>query len=179
MLLREEARARGLRVLERDSRSHSGVDGGSEYCERHVARTRVSAVASARTRVWRCPCRSGRPMWCARARRASCDTWQRARHDSDATLGVRALRTWHLRRAGVCTEILDRSAALHSPRTARSPGRPDSAAFFIRFFPIVSHRDRGAGAFLTSTPLSASCRRSKERLRVARLAPILACRSPG
>ena len=152
MLLREEARARGLRVLERDSRSHSGVDGGSEYCERHVARTRVSAVASARTRVWRCPCRSGRPMWCARARRASCDTWQRARHDSDATLGVRALRTWHLRRAGVCTEILDRSAALHSPRTARSGSSGLRGVFYSLFSYRFASRSRRGGVSYVYPP---------------------------
>ena len=175
MLLREEARARGLRVLERDSRSHSGVDGGSEYCERHVARTRVSAVASARTRVWRCPCRSGRPMWCARAR-ATRGNVRAMTVTPRWVCALFGLGTCGVRVCALKFSIAPRLSTLRGPR---GPGRPDSAAFFIRFFPIVSHRDRGAGAFLTSTPLSASCRRSKERLRVARLAPILACRSPG
>ena len=162
MLLREEARARGLRVLERDSRSHSGVDGGSEYCERHVARTRVSAVASARTRVWRCPCRSGRPMWCARARRASCDTWQRARHDSETPHWVCALfglGTCGVRVCALKFSIAPRLSTLRGPRGPRTVVRRDSAhrgAYFYYgftfFLSLIASRSRRGGVSYVYPP---------------------------
>ena len=88
-------------------------------------------------------------------RSCACDTWQRARHDSDATLGVRALRTWHLRRAGVCTEILDRSAALHSPRGPRTTVvAVDARGIFNFFLGFLSFRIAIAarGRFLRLPP---------------------------